>query len=126
MPSLAETIVSFENRHLPDGFFFGAHPLFTSEMSEIVALVARTRKPAATALRELVEAGLLISYGAGFVAMYRTAADYVAKILGGAAPADLPIEQPAIYELVINLKTAKALGIEVPPTLLARADTVIR
>jgi ABC-type uncharacterized transport system substrate-binding protein len=100
-------------------------PAFTQYRSGIAELAIQHRLPTMFTFKHYVEVGGLISYGVDFPPMYRRAADYVARILNGTRAADLPIEQATKFELVINLKTAKALGLDVPPTLLARADEVI-
>ena len=92
---------------------------------QIAEMAVRNRLPSAAVASQLAEAGFLLSYGANLVDLYRRAAVFVDKIFKGAKPADLPVEQPTKFELVINLKTAKALGLTVPSTLLARADEVI-
>jgi putative ABC transport system substrate-binding protein len=108
-----------------DALLVGLDGLTQANDKLIVELAAKHRLPAIYASREFVEAGGLIAYGPSYPDLYRRAAIYVDKILKGAKPADLPIEQPTKFELVINLKTARALGLEVPSTLLAHADEVI-
>jgi putative ABC transport system substrate-binding protein len=101
-------------------------PRFLAQHKRIVALAARHRLPSMYGLREFVDAGGLMAYGPDRAAMFRRAADYVDKILKGAKPADLPIEQPTQFALVVNLKTARALGLTFPESILLRADEVIR
>jgi putative ABC transport system substrate-binding protein len=104
---------------LRDGFFL-------AQRAQIAALAAKDRLPSVYGLRGQAEAGGLMAYGAITPHMYRRAATYVVKILKGAKPADLPVEQPTTFELIINLKTAKALGLTIPQSLLQRADEVIQ
>ena len=103
-----------------------ADPLFVREAHNIVRLAAEQRLPVMYGLREVVVADGLISYGANFTDLFRRAATYVDKILRGASPSDLPVEQASKFELVINLKTAKTLGLTIPQSLLVRADEIIR
>ena len=103
----------------PDGMFLG-------QLSLIIALAARSRLPAMYGFREYAEAGGLMAYGANFSDMQRLGASFVDKILKGAKPADLPVEQPTKFEFVINLKTARALGLTIPQSLLQRADEIIQ
>jgi putative ABC transport system substrate-binding protein len=101
-------------------------PMFYGEHRRLVDLVAKHRLPAIYAFKEAVAAGGLMSYGTSIPDLSRRAATYVDKILKGAKPADLPVEQPTQFDLVVNLRTAKALGLTIPPSVLARADEVIQ
>ena len=108
-----------------EAIYVASDPLFNSNRVRITTLALGLRLPAQYTFREYVEAGGLMSYGPSFPDLFRRAAEYIDKILRGAKPADLPVEQPTKFDLVINLTTAKALGLTVPSTLLARADQVI-
>jgi putative ABC transport system substrate-binding protein len=102
-----------------------ADPVFFTARRQVVGLAAKHRLPSAYHAREFVEAGGLLSYGANLAYQFRRASVYVDKILKGAKPGDLPVEQAAKLEFVVNLKAAKALGITIPATILVRADEVI-
>jgi putative ABC transport system substrate-binding protein len=112
-------------RDRPDALIMTADAMHQLHLAWIVDFTAKRRLPAMYQTKEYVEAGGLMSYGASQADLFRRAAVYVDKILKGAKPADLPVEQPSKFELVINLKTAKALGLTIPPSVLGRADHVI-
>ena len=99
--------------------------MFLGHRRQLTDLALKHRVPTMFAFREYAEAGGLMAYGPSYTELFQRAAGYVAKILKGAKPADLPVEQPTKFELVINLKTAKALGLTIPPSVLARADELI-
>jgi ABC-type uncharacterized transport system substrate-binding protein len=112
-------------RERAQAFVVLGESMLFSNRGEIAVMALRNRLPAASSLREFAEAGLLLTYGVDLSDLFRRSAIFVDKIFKGAKPADLPVEQPTKFELVINLKTAKALGVEVPTSLLQRADEVI-
>ena len=99
--------------------------MFTSQREALIALADQYRLPAIYGFREFVDAGGFMALGPSYSDLYRRAATYIDKIFGGAKTADLPVEQPAKFEMIVNLKAAKMLGIDLPPLLLARADEVI-
>ena len=109
-----------------NGVVVATDPVFVGPRSQVVLLAARSRLPVVYGLREFAEVGGLMSYGPNVAAQFRRAAIYVDKILKGAKAADLPIEQPTTFGLVINLRTAKALGLTIPQSFLQRADQVIQ
>ncbi len=107
------------------GLIVNPDPLTVRHRARIVELAAKSKVPAMYGFPEFVHAGGLMAYGPNMPDLFRRAADYVDKIIKGAKPGDLPVEQPTKFELVINLKTAKALGLTIPQSLLLRADQVI-
>jgi putative ABC transport system substrate-binding protein len=113
-------------RQRTDGLIVGQDGLLQANRKLIVDLAAKHRLPAIYRAMEFIEAGGLMAYGPNYPDLYRRAATYVDKILKGAKPGDLPVEQPTKFELTINLRTAKALGLTIPQTLLLRADEVIQ
>jgi putative tryptophan/tyrosine transport system substrate-binding protein len=121
-----EKVFATLSKQRPDGLYVGGGPLMYVNRKRIVDLALKSRLPSMYSNREAVEAGGLMYYGADLADSYRRVAYYVDKILKGAKPADLPVEQPTKFELAINLKAAKQIGLTIPPNVLARADKVIR
>jgi putative ABC transport system substrate-binding protein len=107
------------------GLVVGADPFYNTRRDKIVELAARRKVPTMYPWREFAAAGGLMSYGTDLAFGYRVSGLYAARILGGEKPSDLPVQQPTTFDFIINLKTATALGIEMPPMLVARADEVI-
>jgi putative ABC transport system substrate-binding protein len=125
-PNDIETAFRAADKERADGVLTMTSPVLFSQRSQLVDLSAKHRLPAIYHQSQYVEAGGLMSYGASFTDMDRRAATFVDKILKGAKPADLPVEQPKKFEFVINLKAAKQIGLTIPPNVLARADRVIK
>jgi putative tryptophan/tyrosine transport system substrate-binding protein len=125
-PMDIETAFQAATKGRTEGVLVLGGPVLNSRRTQIADLAAKNRLPAVYGQPEFMNAGGLMSYSASITDSYRRAATYVDKILKGAKPADLPVEQPTKFELVINLKTAKQIGLTIPPNVLARADRVIR
>ena len=121
-----EKIFAALNKERPDGLYVPGGPLMNANGKRIADLALKSRLPSMFVTRATVEAGGLMYYGADLADSYRRVAYFVDRILKGAKPGDLPVEQPTKFELVINLKTAKQIGLTIPPNVLARADKVIR
>jgi putative ABC transport system substrate-binding protein len=125
-PNDIETAFRAAGKEGADAVIVLSNSMLTSQRRQIIDLAVKSRLPASYARPEFVESGGLMTYGVSLIDNSRRAASYVDKILNGANPADLPVEQPTKFELVINLKTAKQIGLIIPPNVLARADRVIR
>lgn len=125
-PNELDTVFALMIKDRPDGFLALMDPVLNSYQKQILDFLAQNRLPAIFENRNWVEAGGLISYGASYSEAHRRAATLMDKILKGAKPADVPVEQPTKFELVVNLKTVKQIGLTIPPNVLARADRVIR
>jgi putative tryptophan/tyrosine transport system substrate-binding protein len=125
-PNELDTVFALMIKDRPDGFLALMDPVLTSRQKRILDFLEQIRLPAVFESKGWVEAGGLISYGANYPDAFRRAAALMDKILKGAKPADLPVEQPTKFELVVNLKTAKQIGLTIPPNVLARADKVIK
>ncbi len=124
LDALEQAFATMVREHM-QAFIVSGDPLLFNYRGQIGEMAIRNRLPGVSHLREFADAGLLLTYGVDFRDLFRRVAVFIDKIFKGAKPADLPVEQPTKFELVVNLKTAKALGVEVPTSLLQRADEVI-
>ncbi|MBI4636811.1 MAG: ABC transporter substrate-binding protein [Candidatus Rokubacteria bacterium] len=125
-PSEFDGMFAAMTRERVDAVFVADNPFFFTHRTRLLDLVTKSRLPTMFGNRDYVWAGGLMSYGVDYAGLFRQAAGHVDKILKGAKPADLPVEQPTKFELVVNLKTARTLGLTIPPSVLARADEVIQ
>ena len=121
-----ERVFAALSKERPDGLYVRRGPLMSANQKRIIGFALKSRLPSVYSYREAVEAGGLMSYGADLADSYRRVAYFVDRILKGAKPADLPVEQPTKFEFVINLKTAKQIGLTIPPEVLARANKLIK
>jgi putative ABC transport system substrate-binding protein len=121
-----EKVFAALNKQRPTGLYVSGGPLINANQKRIIGFALKSRLPSIYNRREFVDAGGLMFYGADLADSYRRVAYYVDRILKGAKPADLPVEQPTKFELVINLKTAKQIGLTIPPEVLARANRLIK
>ena len=121
-----ERVFAVLNKQLPDGLYVPGGPVMNTYRTRIADFALKKRLPSIYSRREFVDAGGLMSYGTDLAHSYRRVAYYIDRILKGAKPADLPVEQPTKFEFVVNLKTAKQIGLTIPPNVLARADRVIK
>ena len=125
-PNELDTVFAVMTKERPDGFLALMDPVLNANQKRILDFLAQHRLPAIFENKDWVEAGGLISYGANYADAFRRAAVLMDKILKGAKPADIPVEQPTKFELVINLKTAKQMGLTIPDSVLFQADRVIK
>jgi len=125
-PTEVENAFRAAGKEHADAVLMLATPVFNYDRKQFAEFAVKSRLPVMYPRTEFVTAGGLITYGASVIDLYRRAATYIDKILKGAKPADLPVEQPTKFELIVNLRTAKQIGLTIPPNVLARADRVIK
>ena len=124
-PEEVDSALAAIERNKPDALFVHPTPVIQVHVQAVIAFALKQRLPTITGIGQMARDGILMSYAADHIQMWRVAADYVDRILRGAKPADLPVQQPTKFELVINMKAARAIGLDMPAPLLALADEVI-